>query len=96
MASIGTAFGSDLRLFETWGQLTVLSLRDSASVHVPATPMGVDIGRVGAAERIVDQVVERLGQPARPVSTGEAFLPGGDYDLETLAASPAILAWLKA
>ena len=56
VASIGAAFGSDMRLFGTWGQLTVLSLGDSASVHVPVTPMGIDIGRVAAAERIIDQV----------------------------------------
>jgi len=42
------------------------------------------------AERIVDTVIERLGKPARPVSTGEVFLPGGDYDPATLAASPAL------
>jgi len=44
------------------------------------------------AERIVDTVVERLGRPARPVSTGEVFLPGGDYDASALAASPALKA----
>ena len=42
------------------------------------------------AERIVDTVIERLGKPARPVSTGEVFLPGGDYEPATLAASPAL------
>ena len=64
VALIGAAFGSDLRLFGTWGQLTVLSLRDSASIHVQATPMGIDIGRVAAAERIVDQMVR--GEIASP------------------------------
>ena len=44
------------------------------------------------AERIVDTVVDRLGKPARPVSTGEVFLPGGDYDPAVLAASPALKA----
>ena len=44
------------------------------------------------AERIVDTVVERLGKPARPVSTGEVFLPGGVYDPAALAATPALVA----
>jgi len=44
------------------------------------------------AERIVDTVVDRLGKPARPVSTGEVFLPGGDFDPAVLAAFPALKA----
>lgn len=42
------------------------------------------------AERIVDLVVERLGAPARPVSTAEVPLPGGDFDPAALAGDPRL------
>jgi glycerol-3-phosphate dehydrogenase len=44
------------------------------------------------AERIVDTVVERLGRPARAVSTAEVPLPGGDVDPSELAWTPALVA----
>ncbi|MDR3513054.1 MAG: glycerol-3-phosphate dehydrogenase/oxidase [Caulobacteraceae bacterium] len=44
------------------------------------------------AERIVDTVVERLGKAARPVSSAEVPLPGGDVAPAVLAADPALAA----
>ena len=44
------------------------------------------------AERIVDQVVERLGRAARPVSTAEVPLPGGEVSPERLASDQRLLA----
>ena len=57
---LGTLFGCEARLMIRWGELAILS--DEALLSVPhiAEPLGIDIGRVVAAEGIVDDLC--LGQ----------------------------------
>jgi uncharacterized membrane protein YjjP (DUF1212 family) len=56
VASIGAGLGRDLQLFPGWGQLTVHAAPEAASLHRAATPIGVDIGRVTAAEQLIARV----------------------------------------
>ena len=53
---IGRALGTDLSLFPGWGRLSVRAARDSTAIDVPMTPAGIDIGRVAAAEGVIDQL----------------------------------------
>jgi uncharacterized membrane protein YjjP (DUF1212 family) len=59
VGSIGATAGTETQLFVTWGQLLVTSPSDHGSAHVAAALTGIDIGRVAATERVLDQVVQR-------------------------------------
>ena len=57
VARVGRACGGRFGLVPSWGSLVLLSERIPSGLPVPAAPLGVDMGRVGAVERLVDQVV---------------------------------------
>jgi len=79
VASIGAGLGQDLRLYPAWGQLTVHAAPGAASLHRAATPTGVDIGRVAAAEGLIARVTR-----------GEVAVPQARELLQAIEAQPPV------
>ncbi|RYB01680.1 threonine/serine exporter family protein [Lichenibacterium ramalinae] len=65
---VGEGLGRDLLLLDAhWGGLTISADGPAADLRVPATPLAIDMGMVGAAEALVAVV------RARRVGAGEAL-----------------------
>jgi uncharacterized membrane protein YjjP (DUF1212 family) len=74
---LGKALGSPVNFMAQWGELTVRSDRDMSGAVVLADPVAIDIGRVNATERLVDQVCDHQMAPSAALAMldGIAQLP---------------------
>ncbi|WP_441280423.1 threonine/serine ThrE exporter family protein [Tardiphaga sp. 862_B3_N1_1] len=74
---LGKALGSPVNFGAQWGELTIRPDQDKPGAVVMADPVAIDIGRVNATERLVDQVCDHKIAPsvALAMLDGVAQLP---------------------
>ncbi len=79
MGRLGEALGRRLSLDASWGELVISEKDADIDLRLPATPLAVDMGMVGAAETIVDAL--RAGR----LGAGDALL-----ELDSVARRPMV------
>lgn len=65
---LGTALHYPGRLTVRWGELTIWGAGGELGAHRAAEPVGVDVAKILAAERLVDEVCAGLARPAEALA----------------------------